>query len=297
MKEIAEDLGMNQKYVWDNAYISKHTTSSRYEVYPHYPNLTPKHYKVIAPLETDEQIEWLMIAGYEGLSSAQLRKRIKGDEWEPRYFNHWSAMPIEDWQQPYPGQIPGGILQNVLHYTTNKDDLVIDAFGGGGNMGLTCERMDRQCIAYDINPKFPNITKHNVVFPFPDSGAQLVFLDPPYWGHKQGEYDSDAADLSNIDDVDNFHQLLKTVIDNAREALEPGGYCVLIIGSSQTKEYYIDHAAEMYSLMKDEWKHINSVAAAYPTTQYSGNDMNNAKRLGYMLNLYTTIQIWQKDIS
>jgi len=294
MTEIAEENGISAKTMWDFAYVARQTTSARAEVYPQQPTLSFRHYKVVAPLEEDEQVDWLSQAGEQSWSAAELRKQIKGNEWEPRYFNHWSAMPIESWQQEYPGQIPAGILKNVLHYTTHQGDIVIDAFGGGGNMALTCERMKRGCITYDIDPQFPGIIRHNALEPFPDDGVQLVFLDPPYWGQKQGEYASDPDDLSNVEDLGRFHLLLKRICDNAKNALAQDGYLVLIIGASQTKDYYIDHAAEMYALLKDEWQHVNSVAAAYPTTQYTGNDVNNAKKHGYMLNLYTTIQFWQK---
>jgi hypothetical protein len=299
MTRIANENGYKQIYVQQTAYVYRQYDPNKTlvitKVYKEYPNLPWGVYYVCASLETEEEkLYWLRYAGEHNLSAPKLRRAMKGDEWQPNYFNHWSAFPIESWQQEYPGQIPGGILQNVLYYTTSKGDTVIDPFGGGGNMAKACERMGRICITYDIDPKFPGIKKHNVVFPFPDNGAKLVFLDPPYWGQKQGEYASDPADLSNIEDVNQFHQLLKAVCDNAKAALIPGGYLVLIIGASQTKDYYIDHAAEMYTVLRDEWKHVNSVAAAYPTTQYSGNDMENAKKNRYMLNLYTTIQIWQK---
>jgi DNA modification methylase len=294
MKEIADELGLDYGEFRNNSYISQQTMSARADIYPKYPQLKFVHYRVVAPLEDDEQIKWLEEAGSKGLSAAELRKAIKGLDWEPRYFNHWSAMPIESWQNEYPGQIPGGILMNVLYYTTNKGDMIIDPFGGGGNMALACKQMGRNCITYDIDPKFQGMTKHNAVFPFPDSGAQLVFLDPPYWGQKKGEYATDPADLSNVDDAEQFHLLLEEVCKNAYQALKEGGYLALIIGASQTKDYYIDHAAEMYCRLRQTWKHINSIAAAYPTTQYSGNDMNHAKQNHIMLNLYTTIQIWKK---
>lgn len=299
MTRIAEDIGFKQKTVQQAAYVYRQFDPSEssiiMQLYNDHPGLPWGVYQVCAPLETEEEkIYWLRYAGEHNLSAPKLRQAMKGEEWQPRYFNHWAAMPIESWQQSYPGQIPGGILQNVLYYTTNKGDRVIDAFGGGGNMGKACERMGRECIAYDIDPKFPGIIKHNVVLPFPDGNAKMVFLDPPYWGQKQGEYASDPADLSNIEDVRQFHSLLYSVCDNAKEALIPGGYLALIIGASQTKDHYIDHAAEMYTRLREEWRHINSIAAAYPTTQYSGNDMENAKKFRMLLNLYTTIQIWRK---
>jgi len=294
MKEIADELEIKQKTIINLAYVARQTLSSREDIYPKYSKLTFRHYRAVAPLEDDEQIFWLTKAGENGLTAAELRKAIKGEGWEPRYFNIWSAMPIESWQEEYPGQIPGGILMNILYYTTDKGDLVIDPMGGGGNMALACKQMGRNCITYDIEPKFTNMTKHNSLLPFPDRNAKLVFLDPPYWKQKKGDYSEDISDLSNIEDVNKFHQSLKVICDNAKNALVAGGYLALIIGASQTKDYFIDHAMEMYCLLKDEWKHINSIAAAYPTTQYSGNDVNNAKSHKYLLNLYTTILIFQK---
>jgi len=294
--EIATEAGFDRATIVTYGWVCKKVPfSTRVENAEIYPNLTFNHFRAVAKEDEDEQVKWLGIAGEEGMSVAELRKAIKGLDWEPRYFNHWSAFPIESWQQKYPGQIPGGILSNILYYTTSKGELVIDPFGGGGNMARACERMGRKCITYDISPKFPGIHKHNVVFPFPDAGAQLVFLDPPYFKQKKGEYASDPADLSNIENPDQFHLLLETVCDNAREALDQGGYLALIIGASQTKDYYIDHAAEMYCRLKDKpWRHINTIAAAYPTTQYSGSDINHAKTSRIMLNLYTSIQIWRK---
>jgi len=302
MTRIAEQEGYQQKSVQQAAYVYRqydpNESSIIIELYNEYPDLPWGVYQVCAPLKTEEdKLYWLRYAGEHNLSAPKLRTAMKNGDFQPKSFNIWSAFPVEDWQQKYPGQIPGGILSNILYYTTTKGELVIDPFGGGGNMARACERMGRKCITYDISPKFPGIHKHNVVFPFPDAGAQLVFLDPPYFKQKQGEYASDPADLSNIENPDQFHLLLETVCDNAREALDQGGYLALIIGASQTKDYYIDHAAEMYCRLKDKpWQHINTVAAAYPTTQYSGSDVDHAKTRRIMLNLYTSIQIWRKIV-
>jgi hypothetical protein len=296
MSEIAETIGIPEGTLWKQAYVARQTSWTRIQVYNDYKHhLTYNHFLVVAPLEPEEQVRWLEVAGAEKLSTAELRSRIKGDEWEPRYFNIWSAMPIESWQNGYPGQIPGGILLNILYYTTEIDDLVIDPFGGGGNMALACKRMKRRCITYDIAPQFPGIKKHDATKPFPNRGAQLVFLDPPYWKQKRGEYSVDEADLSNIEDVREFHDRLKIVCDNAKAALVPGGYLALIIGASQTKDYSIDHDHEMYARLRTDssWTHVTNIAAAYPTTQYSGNDVNNAKEHRYLLNLYTAVGLWR----
>jgi hypothetical protein len=301
MVTLAEEEGYKQKTIWDAAYVYRQfdpkETSIIIEVYSEYPDLPWGVYKVVAPIvEQEEKLYWLKYAGEHNLSAPKLRLAMKQDEIQFKSFNVWPAFPVEAWQRTYPGMIPGQILSNVLHYTTNRNDLVVDVFGGGGNMGLACERMGRKCISFDIEPKYDGIERHNATQPFPDKckDAQLVFLDPPYWNQKQGEYDTSPDDLSNKP-LGEFYLDMVNVIKNAREILKPGGYCVLIIGSTQMKGKFYDHASSIYSLVHEDWELVNRISATYPTSQYSGADVENAKKNLTMLNLYTSLQFFRKQ--
>ena len=294
MTELAEQIGWRPSFIYQLAYYSgQYETFFRKKVLEKYPELTHKHFVVVASL--DNRIEWLERAGENGWKANQLYRKSSGqeDEWQPASFNIWQPFPIETWQQEYPGQIPGRILQNILHYTTRKGDLVIDPFAGGGNMERACKRMKRRCHSIDLVPQFKGIHRGNAVEPFPVSGAQLVFLDPPYWKQKQGDYATSPEDLSNRD-LPDFYSDMRQVITNANNALVDSGYCVLIIGATQSNGRFHDHAAEIYADIRDDWQLINRIAAAYPTTQYQGKDMKIAKDHGLMLNLYTTILFLKK---
>ena len=300
MKAIAEDEGYKQRSLLQALYVYRQfdpqTMSIIIDIYKEYPDIPWGVYQVCAPLETEEEkLYWLRYAGENHLSAPKLRLAMKQDELQFKSFNIWSAFPVEAWQRTYPGMIPGQILSNILHYTTNRVDLVVDIFGGGGNMELACERMGRNCITFDIEPKFAGIEKHNATQPFPDNckDAQLVFLDPPYWSQKQGEYGTSPDDLSNKS-LGEFYADMVKVIGNARQTLKSGGYCVLIIGATQIKGKFYDHASTIYSLVHEDWELINRIAAAYPTSQYAGADVENAKKNKIMLNLYTSIQFFRK---
>lgn len=288
--EIAEAAGFERRSIRTWGYVCKNVPVTIRIVTDEYPSLTFGHLHVAASMEEADQRKWLHKAGKGAWSVAQLRAAIKADAgaWQPRAFNVWPAFLIEEWQQEYPGQIPGNILLNILHFTTKPGDLVIDPFAGGGNMALACERAGRRCVSYDIKPKFKGIKLHDAVESFPNSGAALVFLDPPYWKQKKGEYESGGADLSNKT-LPEFYQAMEAVIGNSRAALADGGKCVLIVGATQDEQGFHDHALELYARVRDEWRLENHVTAAYPTSQYTGNDIKAAMAAGKMLNLYTSL--------
>jgi DNA modification methylase len=225
----------------------------------------------------------------------EIRRRntdyANADSWKQQHFNVWSAFPIEEFQNKYPGQLPAGLLRNVLYYTTEPGDTVLDVFGGGGNMGLVCKEMKRDCVAFDIAPKFKNIIQHDATKQFPkeyNGFASLAFLDPPYWKQKVGEYTELKNDLVNLE-LPEFYDALARVCRNAKRTLKPGGFLVLIIGASQFDGKYYDHALEMYSLLKDSFEIVQRVTAAYPTSQYMPPQMNRATESKTMLNLRTDI--------
>jgi len=293
---IAEEAGFEKRTIQTYGYVCKAVKITiRIVISTKFPKLKFHHFQVVAPLECRKQIGWLNRAGRKDWSVSQLRTalRFNKSEWLPRAFNNWPPFIIEEWQQKYPGQLPGEILRNILFFTTDNGDKVIDVFGGGGNMKLAAEDMDRLCISYDIDPQYPGIIRHNALNIFPDSEAKLVFLDPPYWSQKKGEYRSDPDDLSNMDLVP-FYLAMEKIVDNAYVALARNGYCVLIIGATQADGEYYDHALEIYSRIKSNWRIVNRVSGAYPTSQYTGNDVKRAIQNKQMLNLYTTILFLQK---
>jgi hypothetical protein len=71
--------------------------------------------------------------------------------------------------------------------------------------------------------------------PFPER-FDLIWVHPPYWNAVR--YSDDIADLSTIDDYDQFRHALATCLLNCRLALNPGGRLAVLIGDIQKDGRY-----------------------------------------------------------
>ena len=213
-----------------------------------------------------------------------------------RVYNVWGFQsPDPALGQEHPGQIPGQIMQNLNWYYTEPGDLVVDMFAGGGSTIDVCGAKDddygnRKCKAYDIRPARDDIKKWDVVskgLPPGIGDAALVFLDPPYWKQKKGEYSEDATNLANLS-LAEFHVELAKIIKAARATAKT---TALIIGATQEGNLFHDHAAEIISRVGIPSARI---IVPYQTQQYEAFSVARAKEQKQFLNLYRDLLIWKK---
>lgn len=232
-----------------------------------------------------------------GLHSLWKQLNFVEDEDRPwlRVYNIWNFAKCDDrFGISHPGMIPGQVMQNLNWYFTEPGDLVVDLFAGGGSTIDVCQFDHddfgrRRCEAYDIDPKRPDIMRRDLLTDgLPDvSGAGLVFLDPPYWGQKQGEYGNQPTNLANLG-IDDFHDALAGIV---KAALSCPGYVALIIGASQLDGSYRDHAAEM--IRRIQAAIAMRVIVPYSTEQYQAFAVARAKQNRRALNLYRDLIVWE----
>ena len=63
----------------------------------------------------------------------------------------------------HPWQQPENDLRELVDILTNPGDLVLDPFCGSGTIAFLCQKMERRCIAIDIDPKCVLVTKGRLV--------------------------------------------------------------------------------------------------------------------------------------
>ena len=204
----------------------------------------------------------------------------------------------EEYGNPnYPGRIPGQIIENVLWYFTKPGDVVIDPVAGGGTTIDVCKVMGRRYLAYDLQPSRPDIQQHNARQPFPlpasitkavNTNVSLVFLDPPYWKQRRGEYVAGGLDGLELNE---FYIALLQIIDNAQTALGDNGYIALIIGPTQEGQQVFDHAADL--IRRVDLSLARRIIVPYNTQQHGGAYVNAAKENRYPLYLYRDLLVWK----
>ena len=213
-----------------------------------------------------------------------------------RFYQVWNFMKADTrFGLEHPGMIPAQIMMNLSYYYTNTGDLVVDLFGGGGSTLDVCKSDNpdfgaRRCSIYDIAPVRQDIEQWDVVangLPAVDN-IKMMFLDPPYWKQKRGEYSGDETNLANMK-LGVFHNALEKIV---RESIDAAEIVALIIGPTQENWNITDHAAEMICRIGVPWKRIQ---VPYSTQQHGGDYVRRAKENKQWLYLARDLMIWKKE--
>lgn len=76
--------------------------------------------------------------------------RVPDDVWEfPRVVGNSSER--RSW---HPTQHPEALMSRIIESHTDRDDLVVDLFGGTGTTGRVCKRLSRRYLISEINPSY-----------------------------------------------------------------------------------------------------------------------------------------------
>jgi hypothetical protein len=273
-------------------------------------------------IEKIESSRWQRLAGVHPEDWRTCEKEFYGERREPtltaalrladnetpenerpwlRVYNIWNFQKCDErFGIQHPGQIPGQIMQNLNWYFTSPGDLVVDLFAGGGSTIDVCKSADddfgnRKCLAYDIEPRRPDIKKHDMVKAgIPDvSKARLVFLDPPYWAQMKGEYSGHETNLANLD-LGTFYDSIVSIANAALVAIPAGAVVALIVGGAEflgERGRGHDHALEIVSRVRGNL--LQRIIVPYSTENYQAHDVTRTKAKKAMLNLYRDLLVWE----
>ena len=236
----------------------------------------------------------------------KIQEGVKAPPFTPQYTNVWNFPgPTEGLGTDYPGRIPGDILRNLFWFYTQPDDLVVDVFAGGGvtldAVAWWNEQADLwklRCLAYDLVPSRPEITQRDVTqlphLPDECQGAGLIFLDPPYWKQKRGDYSDDETNLANMG-LKQFHENLRDILTASWRSLRSGGCLALLIGATQDAGQFIDHTLTLVTMLHNQLPLAQRVIVPYTTQQFSGADVAQARKSHMLLKAYRDLVVWYRE--
>ena len=176
-----------------------------------------------------------------------LRRRDKFTSgFRPSPYDVWSFRHDPAFGIPHPGSIPAAIVAHAVHYFSPPGGLVVDPMAGGGTTIDVCAAMGRRCLAYDLHPTRPDISKRDVSEGFTpeSSGCDLVFADPPYHTMKAGRYPGFGI---GDEPLSAWMAFLERFARHALATLRPGGFVALLLANQTERDLpagsgYLDHA-------------------------------------------------------
>jgi len=90
-----------------------------------------------------------------------MRGANPGDVWE---FSH--VHYCNENRQDHPTQKPEGLAERMVLASSNEGDMVLDPFSGSGTTLRVCQQLNRNCIGFEINPIYAEMTKDRLSRPF-----------------------------------------------------------------------------------------------------------------------------------
>ncbi|MGB9762772.1 MAG: TRM11 family SAM-dependent methyltransferase [Minisyncoccia bacterium] len=184
----------------------------------------------------------------------------KGTIWYFPKRGNW-AVHSGEYRGNWPPQVPRLLIEKF----SNKGDLILDPFLGGGTTVIEAWLLDRKSIGIDINPYAIEISKYkikkmkeenyktfinNLKLEFEpklilgdslrlsellkkenikENSIDLILTHPPYFNSLRYTY-KNPQDLSNINKLEDFLNKLTNIIDQATIFLKPKGIFALQIG-------------------------------------------------------------------
>lgn len=230
--------------------------------------------------------------------------QFSDDGWKPPIYNIWSYGKKSN-ETGHFGNTEQNIVENLLWAYTQPLDIVIDPFGGGGSTLDVCKARGRRCWISDRKPKAGMESKLrtlDITQELPPmhkrwSDVALVYLDPPYWKQAEGEYSTDAEDLANYENADDFHDAMALVIKSFAGKMRSGSHIAMIIQPTQWKAHdkqFTDHVVEIIKRVGNKKVAVeNRVSCPYQTEQYNPQMVEYAKANRIFLVLTRELVIWK----
>jgi len=220
-----------------------------------------------------EVITWVVIekeirrVDEEGSVKLKIREKDKIKSWEPSSEDFqlqtttvWSFPLRGDWavhQSDYRGNWAPEIPRNLILQYSDKGDVILDPFVGGGTTLIECLLLGRNGIGVDITPYAVTMTEERLcemeeksaktlvdlpdvdvdvilgdarhLSTVSDASVDLVCAHPPY-GNSLRYTTKIEGDLSHIHDIEEFCDEIEKAANELYRVLKPNKHCAVLIG-------------------------------------------------------------------
>ncbi|MHB1357683.1 MAG: DNA methyltransferase [Anaerolineae bacterium] len=170
-----------------------------------------------------------------------------------------SGVHTSDYWGNFIPQIPHQMMKRY----TKKGEWVLDTFAGSGTTLIEGQRLGRNTLGIELQPRMVDQAKHlvslepnphgvtidvvggdsadidyrAVLQSYGQTSVQLVIMHPPYFDIIR--FSDDPRDLSNAADISKFLAMMGAIVENAARVLDKGRYLALVIGDKYVQGEWI----------------------------------------------------------
>ena len=148
----------------------------------------------------------------------------------------------------YPGRFPPKIPKILIEKYSTKGDFILDPFVGGGTTLIEANKLGRNSIGFDINPKAIDLSNEKIKkiqregiisraeicdarnLILKDNSIDLIITSPPYWNLIT--YSNEKKCLGNSKHYAHYLESLERSIVEMYRVLKPEKYCCVVIGDA-----------------------------------------------------------------
>lgn len=146
MYRIIKDIGLRfmELIVWDKGHGMPIVSE----------DMLTRQYEDILMVSNDEEFSQEMDLYYLGTTEQRgyfNKKKGKG------ITNYWRITTGNTQLDNHKACFPVKLPARAIELTTNKNDIVIDCFGGSGTTLIACEKSNRKCYMMELDPKYCDV--------------------------------------------------------------------------------------------------------------------------------------------
>ncbi|HBB27403.1 TPA: site-specific DNA-methyltransferase [Candidatus Gracilibacteria bacterium] len=188
-------------------------------------------------------------------------KKLQPEEFDQECTTVWSFPRRGNWathNSKYRGNWSPDVVRNLIVRYSKEGDTLLDPMIGGGTTAIECKLLNRNLIAFDVNPASIELSESMLDFEY-DSSAKIrivqgdarelmkkvgdesvdfILHHPPYADIIKYSEGKIPEDLSNIHDIDEFADEMEKIARECFRVLKKGQYCAILIGDTRREKMY-----------------------------------------------------------
>jgi len=195
----------------------------------------------------------------------------------------------------YAGVTPAFVIYNMIRRYTEPGDLVLDPMAGSGTTIDVCREEDRKCIAFDISPTRPDITRNDArKIPLADESVDMIFIDSPYGDNI--DYNDQPGNIGKVSaETDLFYEELDKVMAECYRILKPGKALGWLIGDQWVKKKFTPVGFRVYEQLAKHFDTLDIICVARRSqASNTGIWHNRALRFNFYLRGFKYLFIMRK---